>query len=162
MSLLSPFAQASDQIIQLRLNAALDIVQICRIHQKLYENTYMHTFLVHPIFQSLLVLVREEPMNAYRSEIVYLCTLFRSLGRRFPWVIAAFRMFQVTSEQNGQRLPEETDKLFEDFERNDWAEEQWTKAISLYPAHQDARPEVKNMQDFFDGLDRLNLSDTKP
>lgn len=159
-----PAAEAN-RVQQLKRAAALEIVQICRLHQSLYGNAHMTVFLVQPLYLALVALMSEEDVSTYSSEILDLCIYFRATSRRFPIAMAVMRMFQVSAQQSGKALPVETEKLFEEFEQEDWRQRTSYRVTSQYPVlggkDQDSS-EVQNLSDFFAMMERLEVADTKP
>lgn len=144
------------------INAAMEVVELFRKHQSLYGKSHMSGFLVQPLFLALLFFVDHDDIFAYSSEISDLCIYFRAMSRRFPWVLAAFRMFQVSTKQRGKKLPPETEKLFEEFETLDWETRELDRVSSLYPVmgeNEPGRSKIQNMGEFLEMMDNLNVDD---
>ena len=107
--------------------------------------------------------LQEEDTLQYRSEITTLCVFFRAMSRRWPWCLAAMRMYQITTTQRGDKLPPETEKLFEDFGSDEWAKKESERVMSVYPVpdHSPNRfKKAQTMGDFVEMLDALNFGDS--
>ena len=156
---------------QQRRSAALGIVRIVRIHSSRYGNKHMNIIHAPGIVLALLALIDEPPIGAnqdeiaYSSEIVDLCIFFRAIGRRFPWGLVAFRMFQKMVQQGGYKLPTATVKLFEDFESEEWEKRHKRNFISLYPTPRDnqaqgpSQNDRESMAEFVERLEKLDMRD---
>lgn len=132
LALLQLIPSPSVDVQTLRRDTALEITKIYRIHQSSYGASPTSLCFTDPAYKALLVLINEEDSDGrYDSEILDLCVMLRSLSRRFPFALAVFRMFQrVAVSEKSHRLPSSTVKLFEDFDRDDWATTQLERVAS--------------------------------
>ena len=157
-----PATAAVKQAHIARREAALEIAQLCRTHQALY-GSHAHVVTVQPVFLALLALLDEsDGTSSYQSEISDLCVFFRAISRRSPWAMSVFRMFQLIAKKQGKTLPPHTEKLFEDFEKHEWAERDEKRINSLFAVPEEQHLEAQNMGEFFEMLERLNVDDHSP
>lgn len=159
LTLLQLISSPSADVQKLCRDAALEITKICRIYQSSYGVSPTSLSLTDPIYKALFVLINEEDSDGkYDSEILDLCVMFRSIARRFPFTLAVFRMFHhVALREKSHRLPASTAKLFEDFDREDWAATQLERVASHYPVQGSAKVDARNMEEFFDMMKELDL-----
>jgi hypothetical protein len=125
----------------------------------------MSAFHQYGVMQALLVLVDEPYISVYTAEILDLCVFLRACSRRWPFAMAALRMFQISCHQRGKKLPAETEILFEEFETREWRSRVKKKVISNMPAigyTADGLPEVRNMQEFFEQMDTVGRNQERP
>ncbi|KAL9111306.1 MAG: hypothetical protein Q9227_004183 [Pyrenula ochraceoflavens] len=153
--------------------AAVEVTHLCRLHQEVWGVEHLNIFLIQPITLSLYTFMDDNQQSPEsRSMITDLCIIFRALSRRFTFGMNVLRMVQLSAEQRAFQLPPETARLFQEFETHDWSKRKSRKVVSIYPA---ALPgnvqgsassasrtvagheQVKNMTDFFELLDDLNL-----
>jgi hypothetical protein len=166
MSLLTPFRdEHSDWFDGLAskwsLEAALETVEIIRLHRKLYGVTHMSVFLIQPVTHAIVVLSGDHNHDA---EVVELFVFFRAMSRRWKFVTAALQMLKISLKQHGKSLPIATEKLFKDFETDFHEQIQTCNIQSLYPVVADreyGRAEVRNMSDVLEHLDKLSLHHVK-
>lgn len=116
---------------ELRREAALELVQIFRLHDSLYGISLAHVHLSYPLSLALLVILAEEDNPVSRSNITELCLFFRAMSRRFPCIMASLRMFRASGEQQGNRLSPETERLFEELEKYNWETSELWRTTSL-------------------------------
>ncbi|KAK5073059.1 hypothetical protein LTR64_000532 [Lithohypha guttulata] len=159
LTLLQLISSPSADIQKLCRDAALEITKICRIYQSSYGASPTSLSLTDSIYKALFVLINEADSDGkYDSEILDLCIMFRSLGRRFPFTLAVFRTcHQVALREKSHRLPNSTAKLFEDFDREDWAATQLERVASYYPVQGSAKVDVRNIEEFFDMMKELEI-----
>ena len=119
----------------------------------------MNLWMFHPINLALHALL-DGDTQAFDEEVLDLCIFFRAMTRRWPVAMAAFRMFQVTAQKRGKRLPPAATKLFAEFENEDWRQNELKRIISMYPVEGDEENtelDIHNMSDFFEMLERLDV-----
>lgn len=151
---------------QQRRDAALEIVRVVRIYSTRYGNKHVNAYFFQAVLVALLALAEETDSEGgempYATELLDLCIFFRAVGRRFPWVMVAFRMSQKVVQQRGKKLPAATEKLFEDFEKEDWGVRENKRFNSLYvaPSVADGQPGAREfLGDFVERWEKLDLND---
>ena len=150
-----------------RREAALTVVRTIRLHQSHYSMSHMSIFLIQPVMNAAFVLIdfvdpSDSDISTYKSEIIDLCVFFRAMSRRYLFATAALRLFQLTVQRKGRKLPTETEKLFEDFENRDWKVRALGEVKSVYPAvadRVDGREDVRTMSEVFQKFEGLSVQD---
>lgn len=159
LTLLQLISSPSADVRTWCIDTALEITKIYRIYRSSYGTSPTSLCFTDPAYKALFVLINENDSDGkYDAEILDLCVMFRSISRRFPFSLAVFRMFhQVAITEKSQKLPASTVKLFEDFDRDDWAATQLERIASYYPVQGSVRAGVHNMEEFFDLMKELDL-----
>lgn len=87
------------------IDAALCILEDCRIHQDNWGIEKMNMVLAQAVTYALRCLTEELPSNRYNDEITDLCTYLWKLSRRVPIAIALLRTIQLDTQLQGKTLP---------------------------------------------------------
>jgi hypothetical protein len=148
--------------------AALEIARLCNLHHASYGNTHMSVFWIHPIALSLYHLMDVDDTARFEEQITDLCIFARAMSRRWPFAMAILRMIQLTADRRQVTLPDQSRKLFEDFEKEDWHTREQRTLASMYPDPESAAyrkhmenadAALQNMGEFLDSMERLHLQD---
>lgn len=121
----------------------------------------MSLYMIHPVLHSLFTLTDRTDAYEHQAEITNLCVFCRAMARRWPFCMAALRMYQVQMQTRGRKLPAETEKLFEDFEIGQWLNVELEEIKTMYPVPGDNGEEKRNMGDFLKAMDRLDIGSNK-
>lgn len=163
----------------IRLEAALKILEGCRLHQQAWGIDRRNVILAQTVISALQRFIEELPLHQYDNEISDCCILLRAMGRRVAFLIAVLRMLQVDAQARGTPLPAVTQDLFADFEASELKNFDQTSLESMYPApaassyrdlngadHDDGRTtalnSATNMGDFLRMTQELTLNENDP
>ncbi|KAL9617570.1 MAG: hypothetical protein Q9160_007640 [Pyrenula sp. 1 TL-2023] len=167
-----------DQARKLCENAALEVRHLCDLYHVSWGTETLNLFLVQPITLSLYTLMdRLDESPEFCSPTIDLCCMFRAVSRRWTIAMNVLRMVQLSAKDRGIKLPSETNRLFEEFETEDWLEQETKRVVSIYPDALSAtfknvtsldsdskgkgQRHVRNMTEFLALMDDLRLSDER-
>lgn len=156
------------------METAIEITRILRLHSESWGSEHMNIFFIQPITLSLYAFMDEGTQSPEQNaRLTDLCIMFRAISRRWTVGMNILRMVQLSAKHRGFRLPPETDDLFEKFETEDWLGQESKRVISMYPDAASAtfktgipsqdnaegrkEPQVRNMTDFLELMDNLNI-----
>lgn len=131
-----------DPIHERLLNISLEVVEFIRCCRSTIPNDVdrLNCMVARPLHQALSIFLdaktrATDNLHRYDLQISNICTTLRAIARRVPFVITVLRTIQLDVRRRKVVLPQETQKMFEDFEQNDlklWREEaSYTRA--MYP-----------------------------
>lgn len=132
---LSEVSDRSAKISSRLLAISLELVSLSRCTRRFCNNDKLSAFNIHGFFQALNIFLEADATGTYDEEIIEIITTFRAMSRRAPFMVSLLRMVQLDVQRRNIRLPSATEKLFEDFEKQDLTKWRLGPQTSLYFAN---------------------------
>lgn len=115
-----------DPIRERLLNLSLEVVEFIRCCRSAIPNDVdrLNCMVARPLHQALSIFLDAKArstgnLHQYDSQITDICNTLRAISRRVPFVFTILRAIQLDIRRRRVVLPQETQKMFEDFEQND-------------------------------------------
>lgn len=83
---------------------------------------------------ALKVLIESADPLSHSDETTVLCICLRAMSRRFPIATVLLRAMQLHAMSLKVKLPPACEKLFEEFDSNEWKERAFGRLVSIWPA----------------------------
>lgn len=167
MTLKQPAPAANPDVIQQAhdscIEAALRVSNACRSYMDQHRETPINVVTIQPCMLALLVFIEAYPTNQeYAADITTLSTFMRRQSRRWPLSLAYLRMVQLNAKSQTVTLPPDIDKLFEDFETQQWKVRERKRFVSMLPDPSkilsgDSTEVVGDMGKFIQQMEDLSL-----
>lgn len=116
------------------LEAAIRVAETCRMCMNEHKILPMNVSTCQPCLLALLVLLEESIRDTDHGErILTLVTFLRRQSRRWQIAMAFLRMAQMHAKARAIALPPDVERLFDDFETQQWNERSRKRFTSILP-----------------------------
>ncbi|KAK5087565.1 hypothetical protein LTR24_006605 [Lithohypha guttulata] len=164
-----------DPVRERLLNLSVEVVEFIRCCRSAIPNDVdrLNCMVARPLHQALSIFLdakarSSENLHRYDSQIIDICTTLRAISRRVPFVFTVLRAIQLDVRRRKIVLPQETQKMLEEFEQNDlkvWKDDaSYTRAMYSFSeiapnvGQLDATGrQAKTMGEFLEEFENLDL-----
>jgi hypothetical protein len=126
-------AAKARRAFRLCLDSATEVGRLTALHKTLYGITRLPIVNLQWITIALYVFLADLDDQEHRAAFIELCICARALARRWRFAMGVLRMIQLNAKKLHKNLPDETVRLFEDFETEFWSSGEEVKFSSKYP-----------------------------